>query len=228
MTKKVNSTTLRLGYNLFWKYKKTNFFHFYNFRTLLNFCQQELSHNFCWCINLKIRLNILYLNVYLYNYYKIKNIRFNFDNYTFNSLSFKNHFYTKFLLTKLKLHNYYNNHTFFKIYFSFFLNYFFYIEKVRFLILGFTQWFYLLSLKLICCWGIFVLKLLKPMYKNTLKFHSISAYFTRMISLNIVSKHLLLKYKLIEVSLEYLILKYYNFKFNVYVNNLLNKKLLSF
>jgi len=46
MTKKTNAIAFRLGYNLFWFYKKLNFFFFLKFRKIIKFCKRSLNQNY--------------------------------------------------------------------------------------------------------------------------------------------------------------------------------------
>ena len=73
MTKKVNSITFRLGYNLFWFYKRSNFFFFFKFRNVFKVCKNKLR----LIKFIVVFFNYFFDSIYIYTYLvkRTKNLR---------------------------------------------------------------------------------------------------------------------------------------------------------
>lgn len=214
MTKKVNSSVFRLGYNLFWLYKKSNSFFYYNFKTLLNMLQKELNLFCFWCLGIKILYNCLFLDIYSYTVSKTQVFKLDYCKYFIDIKLYNLNYrvYTKIFLKQL------NNFKFLSLsynrryYFFKFCSYFFYLEKLLFLKLLLSFFYWLNNLNLL-----HFLNVLKYLFLQDSRFFNLNLYSPK--NFFFFKDYKLVRIKILEISLEYLVYKYYNYKFTIYLNN---------
>ena len=228
MTKKINATTFRLGYNIFWYYKISNSFFPLKFRNIFNICKKKLKINNYICLNFLFRFN--YICILIYISYK-KNVSF------FNTINFiKN----KKIKYQSYLNNYLRSNKFILCYFKTYkyMNFFvknvkqkcnFYIKKkINYYFKFINNYNYLQKIKN----QIYILyNLLSHNHSSSSNyffyFNQFFNYFQNVSKLKyktIVNKnyHQILILKKEETSLELLINIWFKYKWNIYLNNIFN------
>ena len=228
MTKKINAITFRLGYNIFWYYKISNFFFPLKFRNIFNICKKKLKTNNYICLNFLFRFNYICILIYI-SYKKIesffnniifiknKNIKYQLylNNYLksnkFVLCYFKTYKYINFFLknVKQKLNFYIKKKT---NYYLKFLNRYYYLQKLKnqiYLLYSILSYVHLSTFNYF-----FYLNQFFNYFKKTLKLKKKKKIIKHYYQILILKKK--------ETSLELLINTWFKYKWNIYLNNIFN------
>lgn len=249
MTKKSNSFTIRLGYNLFWFQKKSTFFIFFRFRHLLTILKKELYKYSFIFLSLTSTLSafIVILSV---SFRKLKYFK-KISTIVFFNVNFKSYNYLNFFYLKFKCHNNKIKLSCSTVYNYNFIYRFKYLEMFHFLInffwkcmLHFSTYyniFYFIHSFNLCKelkkdWNYILLKnyLIKVWIKKRKRYYFSFKYSNLVYWFNCLnvfrSRNVLCRFKLfkvllfkkLEIFFETLFVIYYRIILNLYLVNILN------
>ena len=234
MTKNSNAVTLRLGFNLFWLYKKSSKFVFFNWNSIFDFLQKEFKKHLYLCFKLKISQTIIILNIFSL---RIKNqkLKSKLKSVEHNKIvKLRNNYYfliKKIIVFKKKWRNNYNvcgyfncNYLIIRVYYimEIFINQIF---LYTFILFNFIKYKHIIYMYILNYYYTKLTFIINVNLSSNLYIVVLKNFESFLVNFKLIKKKVLIQqlhFKLLGLYFENLLFKYYFKFYEIHVNNIIN------